>query len=130
MVLRTWEAVGMFTRIRYTAKVLSASKINPYDEPDIAFEEESTEEASPVSKAVGSLVGILAISLAVGIIGAPLVARLLPVQGNTATVTGVIAASLAILLDHLRGRITARLGQRVAPYFGHRIARTVRTIRG
>jgi hypothetical protein len=121
----------MFTRLRYAAGVLSRSVTSPYEEPGVTFEEER-REANVASEKVGSLIGILIISLAVGVIGAPLLARIVPAKTMTSVtvVTSVIAALLAIALDHLRAWATARLGETVAPYFGHRITRAIRLIRG
>ncbi|HXN52320.1 MAG TPA: hypothetical protein VN943_10310 [Candidatus Acidoferrum sp.] len=129
----------MFNRIRYAIKVLSyrSPELSPYDQPDIVFESESPQETTKLSKTLGSFVEVMLVSVAIGFITG-WVYRLMPGKGHTgiATITGIGAALLAFLsqrviadLDY-RLRLKLRIGDKLAPYLGHKILRTVRTLRG
>lgn len=130
----------MFSRIRYAARVLSysAPKIEKCDEPDIVFEEASRLEISNVSKAIGTTIEILAISVTFGMVAVPAVHFLFPAKENTslATITGIAASILSILFYHTLDRLNImlrlklKIGERIAPYFGHKITRAVQTLRG
>ncbi len=126
----------MFSRIRYAARVLSYSppKVDNYDEPDIVFEEEPREELTKLSKVIGSLVEVFLVSLTIGLVSAPVIHRLFPAKEKVglATATGIAAAILAFIAQHFLAdlRLKLKIGERVAPYFGHKILRTVQTLRG
>jgi hypothetical protein len=130
----------MFSRIRYAAKVLtySAPKVSRFDEPDIVFEDESRPEVTKLSKVIGSLVEILLVSVAIGLVSAPLVHGIFPAKerAGVATITGVIAALLAFLSQHFlsdlnnRIRLKLKIGEKLAPYLGHKILKTMHTLRG
>jgi len=130
----------MFSRIRYAARVLSYSppKVDKCDEPDIAFEEESRLEISKVSKVIGTFIEILIVSVTLGMVAVPAIHFLFPAKqsASLATITGIAASFLSILfyriLDRLNVIVTLKLkiGERIAPYFGHKIMRTVQALRG
>jgi hypothetical protein len=130
----------MFSRIRYAARILSYSppKVDKCDEPDIVFEEESRLEASKISKYIGTSIEILAISVTFGLIAVPAVHFLFPAKENAslATITGIAASILSILFYHILDRLNVivrlklKIGERIAPYFGHKITRTVQALRG
>lgn len=130
----------MFSRIRYAARVLSYSPPKPskFDEPDIVFEEETRVEPSKVSKAIGTLIEIFLISIAVGTVAFPAVRFLFPAKesASLATIAGIAAAFLSIvgynLLEKVKVviRLKLKIGERIAPYFGHKITRAVQALRG
>ncbi len=130
----------MFSRIRYAARVLSYSppKVDKCDEPDIAFEEESRLEISKVSKVIGTFIEILIVSVTLGMVAVPAIHFLFPAKqsASLATITGIAASFLSILfyriLDRLNVivRLKLKIGERIAPYFGHKITRTVQALRG
>jgi len=130
----------MFNRIRYAASVLFPSPVNPLEEPDITFEEEKTPEITRVSRAIGFVFEVAVIagaSFVIGVFVAPLFAGFWPTKtvASVGTTTAVIAAILAFLSGHLLEKMKSAIGNqlkirvRVAPYFGHRITRTVQIIR-
>ncbi len=130
----------MFSRIRYAARVLSYSppKVDKCDEPDIVFEEESRPETNNISKVIGTFIEILVVSVTVGMVAFPVVHFLFPAKQNAslATITGIAASVLSIvgyhILDKLNVslRLKLKIGERIAPYFGHKILRTIHTLRG
>lgn len=130
----------MFSRIRYTAKILSYSppKVSRFDEPDIVFEGESRPEVTKLSKAIGAFVEIVLVSVAIGLVSAPLIHGIFPAKEKmgVATITGVTAALLAFLSQHFlsdlndRIRLKLKIGEKLAPYLGHKILKTVHTLRG
>ena len=128
----------MSSRIRHASEVLfhSSPKKNLHEEPDIVFEEVSTTEISGVSKTIGWFIEIAVLSIVVGVVGAPLFIRLLPVHSDVTTMTAVAAVILTLtfhqIWNGLNEKIRAHLkiGERIAPFFGHKIMRAVRTLRG
>jgi hypothetical protein len=128
----------MFSRIRYAAHVLSSSPVNPYEHADIAFEEEKPVEITRVSRAIGGLIEIIVVSLVIGTIAAPLFVRLWPAGpiANVNHMTAVVASMLAMLFTHFFERFKSeignrlKIGQRVAPYFGHKITEAFKILRG
>ncbi len=126
----------MFSRIRHASEVLfHSSPKNLHEEPDIVFEEESSE-ISAASKRIGRYVEALIIVVAAGFVGAPLFARMFPSQGHMTTVVGVSSAVLALIFDRLIRHMDRdilqkmRIGEHVAPYFGHRITKVAKVMRG
>jgi hypothetical protein len=134
------EGVAMFSRIRYAARVLSYSppKVSKCDEPDIVFEEEYRPEISKLSRAIGTLIEVFVVSVTMGLVAFPLVHFLFPAKENAslATITGIAAAFLAALGSHIFERLNRivrlnlKIGERIAPYFGHKITRVVHALRG
>jgi hypothetical protein len=129
----------MFTRIRYAAQVLSSSGANPWHTPDIVFEEKPTAVISKLSIALGNLIELMVISVVIGLLAAPFIGGLVPLRKVISDVnhlTAVIATVLTFLatqwFEKIKEQIGKRLGigEKVAPYFGHRIARTYRILRG
>lgn len=128
----------MFSRIRYAAHVLSSSPVNPYEHADIAFEEEKPVETNRVSRAIGGLIEILVVSLVIGTIAAPLFVRLWPVHptANVNHITAVVASIITMLFMHFFERFKSeigkhlKIGQKVAPYFGHKITEAYKILRG
>jgi len=127
----------MFSKIRYAAHVLSSSPANPYERPDITFEAEEPVEVTRVSGAIGGLIEVIVVSFLIGIFAAPLLVRLWPARpvANLDHLTAVVAALLAFLASNLFERFKAhiagslKIGQRIAPYFGHKIANTSKILR-
>jgi hypothetical protein len=126
----------MFSRIRYAAHVLSSSPVNPYEHADIAFEEEKPVEITRVSRIIGGLIEVIVVSLVIGTIAAPLFVRLWPIHANVNSMTAVVASILAMLFTHFFERFKSeignqlKIGQRVAPYFGHKITEAFKILRG
>jgi hypothetical protein len=128
----------MFSRIRYAAHVLSSSPVNPYEHPDIAFEDEEPVEINRVSKAIGGLVEIVVVSFVIGIFAVPVLTRMWPLHtiANANETTAVIASILGMLTLHFFERIKSaignhlKIGEKVAPYFGHKISEAYKTLRG
>ncbi len=132
--------VAMFTRIRYAAKVLSYSppKTSEFDRPDIVFEEVSPPEVTKVSKGIGTFIEIGLIAIVIGLVSGPIVHRIFPgkTQSSLMTITGVAASLLSILANqfiedlNIRIRLKLKIGEKVAPFFGHKIMQAVRTLKG
>ena len=128
----------MFSRIRYAAHVLSSPRVDPYEHADIAFEEEKPVEITRVSRAIGGLLEIIVVSLVIGIFAAPLLTRVWPfrITANVNETTAIIAAILGMLAMHCFERVKSeiskhlQIGEKIAPYFGHKIAETYKIIRG
>jgi hypothetical protein len=130
----------MFSRIRYAAKVLSYSppKTSEFDRPDIVFEDVSPPEVTKASMRIGTFIEILVVSIVVGAISGPTISRLFPgkPQSGLMAITGMAASFLAImshklirdLNDHIRLKL--KIGEKIAPFFGHKIMRAVRTLKG
>jgi hypothetical protein len=128
----------MFNRIRYAAHVLSSARVDPYKQPGIRFEEERVVDSTRISRAVGGIVEVILFSFLIGTFAAPVLAHLWPLSKVSADVnrtTAILAAILGMLamycVDKFQAEIRRHLkiGDRVAPYFGHRFTRTVRTLR-
>jgi len=133
----------MFSRIRYAAEVLSycPPKIKPYDQPDIVFKEEERLKIPKSSEVIGTLFEIFLISTVIGAasaVCAPFMHFLYTAKTSVGLVaiTGFAASLLSIIgmkiLDtvntHLR--LQLKIGEKIAPYFGHKIARTIHILRG
>lgn len=130
----------MFTKIQYTARVLASSfpeKPHPRDVPDIIFEKEDPIKVSKISSVIGSLLGVFVLSLAVAMVSSKLIAAFpkMTTHGVT-TITAIAAGFLALLWQHFVSDVHKKLeahlrvGERIAPYFGHKIARTISVLRG
>jgi hypothetical protein len=130
----------MFNRIRYAAEVISYSppKAHPRDVPDIVFEQETREDVSKMSKAIGGFVEIMLISIVIGVVAAPVSHFILRGHEHLSvtTIAGIAASLLTFGSQHLlhdlnaRIRLKLKIGERIAPFFGHTIMRTVNTLRG
>jgi hypothetical protein len=130
----------MFNKLRYTARVLSSSfpeKPDPCDTPDIVFETENPIEVSRVSRTIGSLIGIFLLGVVIGTATSSLAAAFpkLTTHGVT-TISAIVGGLLAILWQNLirdaHSKLEAHLkvGERIAPYFGYKIARTINLLKG
>ncbi len=127
----------MFSRIRYAAQVLSSSPASAHERPDISFEEERPVEVTRASKIIGGFIELFVVSIAIGAIAAPFLVRFWPAQkmANVNELTAIVAAMVAMLFTHFFERFKEqiathfRIGERVAPYFGHRITEAIRTLR-
>jgi len=130
----------MFNKIRYTAHVLSSSfpeKPHPRDVPDIIFEKEDPITVSKISRVIGSLLGVFVLSIAVAMVASRLNEVFPKLTTHSATRIGAIAAGfLALLWQRFVGDVHKKLeehlkvGERIAPFFGHKIARTIQVLRG
>jgi hypothetical protein len=130
----------MFSRIRYAARVLSYSPPKPdrSEVPDIIFEEEQPRaEVGRISSFIGTSIEILVVSTIIGMLSAPMVTRFLSHEhANVLTAVGFLASLLAFgahrLIEDLNKhiRLQLRIGERIAPYFGHKISRTFQMLRG
>jgi hypothetical protein len=129
----------MFSRIRHAIKVLTyaAPKPDRFEAPDIVFEEQEREHAGRISLAIGTGIEIVLVSSIIGLLSAPIVTRVLSHEhASVLTAVGFLASLLAFgahrIIDDInkRLRLQLRIGERIAPYFGHKISRTVQTLRG
>jgi len=129
----------MFNRIRYAAHVLaySAPKPDPYNHPDIVFVEQKEPEVSKVSRVISSFIGLLTVGLAFGSLSA-FFWKVLPLHTtnqNSAVAVGVLAVILsqvwAIFHQKLQAHLdqTLRVGERIAPFLGHKITRAIEILR-
>ena len=128
----------MFSRIRYAAHVLSSSPVNPYEHAGIAFVEEKPVRITRVALAIGSFIEITIVSFIVALVASPLVTRVWPgkqvagVNSLTAFVASMLGLLGYIFFERFKSEIASRLriGQRIAPYFGHKITDAIRILRG
>jgi len=128
----------MFNRIRYAAHVLAytAAKPDPYNHPDIVFVEQKAQEVSKVSRVIASSVGILTVSLAFGSLSA-FFWKVLPLHTakNSVVAVGVLAVIFSqvwsIIHQKMQAHLdqTLRVGERIAPFLGHKITRAIEIIR-
>ena len=127
----------MFNRIRYAAHVLSysAPKPDPYNHPGVVFVEQKEPEVSKVSRTVANFVGFLAVALAFGSLSA-FFWKVIPLRThNSPVAVGVLAIILAQLWSFIHQRIegqlhkTLRVGDRIAPFVGHKITKAIDTLR-
>jgi len=128
----------MFNRIRYAAHVLaySATKTDRYSQPDIVFVEQREHEVSKASRAVANFVGFLAVALAFGSLSA-FIFKLIPLHTaeNSAVAVGVVAVVMAqfwnLIYQNIEGHLhrTLRVGDRIAPFVGHKITKAIDTLR-
>jgi hypothetical protein len=71
-------------------------------------------------------------------LAAPSLSRFIPVHtfSHMNAMTGLMAALLAIITDRILRNVDThilqklRIGEHIAPYFGHRITRTLKILRG
>lgn len=128
----------MFSRIRCAAHVLSPQRVDPYVHADIAFEAEKPLEVSRASRLIGGLVEVIVISLAIGLFAVPPLSRLWPLrtvanaQHATAIIASILGISAMFFFEKLKAEVQKHLniGERVAPYFGHRITEAYKILRG
>jgi hypothetical protein len=127
----------MFNHIRYAAHVLaySAPKPDPYNHPDIVFVEQKEPEVSRVSRFIANFIGILTIGLAFGSLSA-FFWKVLPLHpSNSAVAVGVLAVIMAQLWAFIHRKMqahldqTLRVGERIAPFLGHKITKAIDTLR-
>jgi hypothetical protein len=125
----------MFSKIRHASQVLSSVPKNPREEPDIVFEEQAPEEISFISKMIGGLVEIYILVVVVGIIGAPVFSKFVPVHADTTTKTAILAVVLSLTLHQMWNGINEsvrkrlKIGEKIAPFFGHKIVRAMKILR-
>jgi hypothetical protein len=128
----------MFSRIRYAAHVLSSPRVSSYEHADIGFEEEQPILVSRASRAIGGIVEVIVFSFVIGIFAAPLLTRVWPFHRilDANRTTAVIASTLGILATLLYERFKTeivnrlKVGEKIAPYFGHKVTEAYRTLRG
>ena len=130
----------MFSRIRYAVRVLSHSTPTPpeAEQPDIVFVDEDRPLVNKVSFGIATFVEIMVVSVVIGVATVPVLHALFPAKekNGLATIAGIAAALLAFVgrrfLDDLEARIrlNLRLGEKIAPYVGHKITRTLQILRG
>jgi hypothetical protein len=130
----------MFNRIRYAVKVLSYSAPTPpkAEQPDILFVEEDQPLVNKVSFRIATFVEFFVVSVVIGVATVPVIHALFPAKekNGLATITGIAAALLAFIGRHFladleaRIRLNLRLSEKIAPYVGHKITRTLQILRG
>lgn len=127
----------MFNRIRYAAHVLSSPQADPYGQPDVRFEAEESVEVNRISRRIGGLVEVFIIGSVIGIVAAPILVHVWPLRTieNVSNATAVVAAIVGILIsqffEKVKTEVVSRLhiGERIAPYFGHKITNAVKVLR-
>jgi hypothetical protein len=134
------EGVAMFSRIRYAAKVLSYSrpKVSKFDDPDLVFEEQYQSQVSKASARIGEFIEILIVASGVGFFVGPALLRIFPAKPTASllTITGITVSIVSILANRViedintRIRLQLKIGERLAPYFGHKITKAVQILRG
>jgi hypothetical protein len=132
--------VAMFSRIRYAAEVLSYSppKVHPREQPDIVFQDEERCEITKTSLLIGTFIEILLVSTVIAFCSAPVMHFLFSGKPSASllTITGFAASLLSIMGVRLFDKVNAhirlqlKIGEKIAPYFGHKIVRTIQTLRG
>ncbi len=124
----------MFKRIRQTIKILSYK--NEPIHPDFPSSATDEVEVTRISRTIGGFIEACIILLAAGFVGRYL--HDLSPGGRTAlstgVLTGVATALLALLGNWLfdslneRVRLSLKLGERLAPYFGHKLTESLRIL--
>ncbi len=127
----------MFRRLQETIRMLRKPSENPFTKPDVVFVEELELRVSRVSKAIGGFIEALVLVLVAGYAGSS-IAGLFPKQTgfSVGTLAGITAALLSLFGIQLSNNLNRKLqlhlkiGQQIAPYFGHRLEQTYRTLKG
>lgn len=124
----------MFRKIQRTAYIL-AYKHQPLH-PDLPSEEPPSR-LSKVSAQLGALIQLVIIGSAVGALGSWLARLLFPHQPQILSVEtlGGIAGGLCVVLvqwvrQAIENQIHATIGHPVAPYVGHKLEETFKTLKG
>ncbi len=125
----------MFSKLRYAARVLSASESNRFEEPDITFVEEKAPQVSKVSRVISVFVEIMVVSALISTV-LSVFANHIPFHTDL-KITGVAGAVVVLLtllfqqlMTNLHNRVGQQLkiGEKVAPFFGRRITRVVQLL--
>lgn len=128
----------MLRRVRETIRILRKPSENLFTKPDIVFSEEPEVRTSGISRVIGGFIEVAVLAFAAGYVGSLVGHALFPKQTgfSVGTLSGIVAALLSLLgyqcLHVLNSKLQLRLkiGERIAPYFGHRLGRTYRTLKG
>lgn len=127
----------MFQRLRQTIEVFTARKPAAHQVPDIVFVEEQKEEFSKLSKTIGKLMEASLLALIAGTVG--YYAELIAPKHTTlsvGTITGLATAAVFWVTNqfihnlNVKVGLKLRIGERLDPYFGHRLYETYRILRG
>jgi hypothetical protein len=127
----------MFRRLRYAAQVIRPPKQAPHTTPDVLFIEEPPGRVSRTSALIGMTLEALVLVLVASYLGEHLLRALS--GGRTTLATGRVLAIVASLLSLLGWQVVERLklaaqarlrlGERIAPYFGHKLEEARRVLR-
>jgi hypothetical protein len=129
----------MFRRIRETIEAFRSDKPAPHAVPDLIFVQEQKQELTSISRHIGRLFEGLLLTFAGGIVGEvawkSLASKnLIHVSvGMTIGITSAISVWIGhALLNRLNEKVRFKLkiGERLAPYFGHRLYETYRILKG
>jgi len=128
----------MFNRLRYAVTVLRGHRLEPITSPDVVFVENEPTPTKRSSKILGDMIEIALFGCSIAYVGHFIGSVVFPGKSSASvgTWSSVIGAALAIIynyfLEGVNRRIKAdlRLGQKLAPYFGHKLDSAYRTIKG
>jgi len=127
----------MLRRIKQAIETFEKRKPAAHD-PDIIFVEEQKQELTRLSRFLGTSIESLILSMGAAFIGYFVEKLLTPkhVVLSVGAVTGLASGIALLILNHAfhsmnhRIGLQLRLGERLAPYFGHRLYHTYRVLRG
>jgi hypothetical protein len=127
----------LFSRIRLLVQAVRSEAPDLASTPDFVFEAEEPEKLSRVSLAIGGLIEVSAIAFFGGWLGHRFAQLLLSGSSpQLSTVSGIAGAFLGVAglqcVDALNRRIQLRLrlGERLAPFFGHKVEEACRVLKG
>jgi hypothetical protein len=128
----------MFSRIRFAAHVIATPVIRVPDHavPDIVFKDVGPQELTRASKAVAKVLEVLLIACVIGFSSAKLLVFLFARQHAIVGVAASVSSILTFVLYQFYDRFNTRLleylkvSERLAPYVGHRLAKTFHVLRG
>lgn len=126
----------MFSRLRETIRIVSY-KHKPLH-PDLLSDDGDEVQVSKTSSRIGNIIELNIIGVVTGFVG-HYIYNLLSghrTSLSAGTLVGIAGAAVALLLiwffDSLNHTIqlSIKLGEKLAPYFGHKIEEAVRTLKG
>jgi hypothetical protein len=129
----------MFTRLRYAAHVLSSpvASVPAHERPDITFEDVKPSKVSAASRMIAKSLEILIVSGAVGYGSASFISRaFMQKEANVTGIAAVVGSLCTLILNHFHERLNRKIGEklrisdRLAPYFGRKIAKAYHILRG
>lgn len=127
----------MFSRIRETYRILT---YHDHGGPDAVIVPESITPEPKTSRAISNTIEITVVAMVAGYGSGKILYALHTLTGKpsvySATLTGAVAVLLFIVYEMLTGHLQAllkqklALGERLAPFFGHKLDETFRVLRG
>ncbi len=124
----------MFRKIRHTAYIIGYR--HKATHPDLPPMAQAPKTVSRISLTIGSVIQLFIIVFAIGLMAARASKLLFPheLRLSLETLSGIFGALAMIIAQYvlraIESSLHSKMGNPLAPYFGHKIEETVRTIKG